>query len=361
MPICIHCATPIESLYMRYGQDHIVLAPCTSAICAPTTTTSSEKASAAAAVVLADEYLTHDLPIVIVDLMLAKPQAYRHLLFNRPSIFAGAAPSSAAAGAKDSGGGGGWREVWEVGKRVLALALVDAYIRWFYLCVQPPSLLEAGGEGEGEMRGRLFERAAAVVQRQLPVHAGMFFPSLFTPRSTPAADAAIAAVCSATPLWSYAANADADAVLATLTSYANVLLITLAETLALHTTVSLLTHLTTRWISPERRSPLIASKALLLSQLSPLLLLTFVLLWSSKFPRSHSPTQEQAQSGTSGRGYMVWIIRTFLASLNAGVALATVLPKGGGGRVRRVAPALILAAGWSVQAGASAALYGWLS
>ncbi|GAC97171.1 mitochondrial import receptor subunit tom22 [Pseudozyma hubeiensis SY62] len=90
MPVCIHCATPIDSLYMRYGKDHIVLSPCTSSICSSTSTSTASTSPAAGSqspVVLADEYLEHDLPIVIIDLILAKPQAYRHLLFNRSTIF----------------------------------------------------------------------------------------------------------------------------------------------------------------------------------------------------------------------------------------------------------------------------------
>ncbi|SJX61173.1 related to ARV1-protein functioning in transport of glycosylphosphatidylinositol intermediates into ER lumen [Sporisorium reilianum f. sp. reilianum] len=344
MPICIHCATPIESLYMRYGQDHIVLSPCTSDICAPSSAVSEKSSSSgtkagASAVVLADEYLEHDLPIVIIDLILAKPQAYRHLLFNRPSIFASASSAAVGKGASAGTGGEGWgREVWELVKRILALSLVDAYIRWFYMCVQPP-LQTFGDTQDGTMK--LSEKLMEVVQMQLPMQAGMFFPSLFTPRTTLTQDRAIRTVCSAAPLWNPSPNP--NIALSTPISYLNVLAITLAESTALHLSLSTLT----RHLTPNH--------ALLLSQLSPLLLLTFVLLWSTKFPHSDSPPPQT-------RGYMVWVIRTFLASLNAGVAIATVIK---GSRrwawAGRAAPALILAVAWSAQAVASAALYAWLS
>ncbi|TKY85065.1 hypothetical protein EX895_006145 [Sporisorium graminicola] len=370
MPICIHCATPVESLYMRYGQDHIVLSPCASEICSPVSAkaslnkgnSSSDKTSAAA-VVLADEYLEHDLPIVIIDLILAKPQAYRHLLFNRSSIFASSHPSSAAAVAHDGRDGAG-RQIWELLKRVLALSLVDAYIRWFYMCVQPP--LPAWREVEKGGRTKVSERFAGVLSMHLPMQAGMFFPSLFTPRTISTEDNAIRAVCSAVPLWTAraVAGAEADAVLSTLISYSNTLLITLAETAALHLTVTLLTHSTIHFSAPAQarlsNNPFTPSKALLLSQLSPLLLLTFVLLWNTKFPHHSHLHSDSPPPQHSSRAHLVWIIRTFLTSLNAGVAIATVLPKGGG-RLKRLAPAMILAAAWTVQALTSAALYSWLS
>ncbi|KAF6767351.1 Arv1 protein [Kalmanozyma brasiliensis GHG001] len=354
MPMCIHCATPIASLYMRYGRDHIVLTPCTSPVCSPSPSVASGSASA---VVLADSYLEHDLPIVIIDLILAKPAAYRHLLFNRSSILR---PSPSVT--PHSSGGKG--EVWALFKRILALGLVDAYIRWFYLCVQPPA------PPSPVTAGRLSGRLVSWARTTLPVHAGLFFPSAFTPRTN---DKAVQAVCSATPLWSAGETVQqgADAMLPTLVSYANVLLITLIETLALQLCVGLLTRYAIRTLShtpsstsktekdhpvKETPDPLIGCKALLLSQLSPLLLLSFVLLWSSKFPHSHQPSVQGED-----RSWMVWIIRTFLASLNAGVAIATVLPTSGkAGRGRWWSP-LILGAAWTVQAAASAGLYSWLS
>ncbi|SPO22596.1 related to ARV1 - protein functioning in transport of glycosylphosphatidylinositol intermediates into ER lumen [Ustilago trichophora] len=456
MPICIHCTTPIESLYMRYGRDHIVLSPCTSATCSPST--SSTAALTGSNVVLADEYLEHDLPIVVIDLILAKPAAYRHLLFNRSSIFAPPSPPQPFK-SKERGSDrrnewyGG--ELWTLLKRFLALSLVDAYIRWFYLCVQPPSNFPANTISSAVVGAeRLSTKVTMWLQDQLPMQAGIFFPSSFTPRATNAVSStgwlgegekAIGTVCSTTPLW-LAKNVQEGArsggeMLPSLVSYVNVLLLTLVEGGALQICVGLLTWVAVRRLlaaqrgqqrpsasstlgkrersmkdssdsstvvnpgvlrnrlpsasptpqthtqphhtpetTPQTRfnipfDPLLGCKALLLSQLSPLILLTFVLLWSSKFPHSHSLNSSfdhlnssHRGAGGSDRGWTVWIIRTFLASLNAGVAIGSVLPRSNNARDGKQArgnevwwPPLILGAGWTVQAAVSRALYSWLS
>ncbi|SPO21784.1 related to ARV1 - protein functioning in transport of glycosylphosphatidylinositol intermediates into ER lumen [Ustilago trichophora] len=459
MPICIHCTTPIQSLYMRYGRDHIVLSPCTSVTCSPST--SSTTALTDSGVVLADEYLEHDLPIVIIDLILAKPAAYRHLLFNRSSIFAPSSPSVSSQ-QKDRGSGRGNRwygeELWTLLKRFLALSLVDAYIRWFYLCVRPPINLPTETVSSAAA-GKLSTKVTMWLQEQLPMQAGVFSPSSFTPRATNAVSSpgwlgegerAIGAVCSATPLW-LARSAKGGGgggergseMLPTLVSYVNVLLVTLVEGGALQICVGLLTWVAVRRLLAAQRGmqrssapsapaklgrstknasdvttvassdtlrnrllsappapqtqtqihtqphhtptttaqtrfnipfdPLLGCKALLLSQLSPLILLTFVLLWSSKFPHSHSlnPSINHPSSTSGGgldRGWTVWIIRTFLASLNAGVAIGTVLPRSNDARDGKEArgkevwwPPLILGAGWTVQAAVSWGMYSWLS
>ncbi len=93
--MCIHCATPVESLYMRYGKDHIVLTPCISTSC------NSDRSGLP---VLADEYLEHHMTVVVLDLILAKPKAYRHLLYNRASILAPPRPELRPASGKWIGG-----------------------------------------------------------------------------------------------------------------------------------------------------------------------------------------------------------------------------------------------------------------
>lgn len=336
MPICIHCATPLDSLYLRYGRDHIVLSPCTSSICSsPSNTTLTP----------ADPYLEHSLTVVILDLILAKPKAYRHLLFNRSSIFA----------LSGHGGGGG------LAKRWFALSLVDAYIRWFYLCVQPP-LSHFADTPIGGTRERFGERVVRWIGEWIPLQAGIFFPSLFTPTASPSLlgeEGAIAAVCSSTPIIFTTSNTDElvghQDILPTLISYLNVLSITLIESLALHISVTLLIRKT-----GFVRDPWLPSKALLLSQLSPLILLTFVLLWSTKFPHSKPiPTTEQVVPPPEIQtGWMVWIIRTFLTSLNAGVAIGTVLPQTNSAMWW---PPLLLAFGWSAQTLTSLGLYSLLS
>ena len=415
MPICTHCSQPLNSLYMRYGKEHIVLSPC------PTCTTSYS-----GGVVFADGYLEHDLTIVIIDLLLAKPQAYRHLLFNRSSIFFSSPPSTLSARKTGVGSRSEGRcELGVVARRFLALSLVDAYVRWFYLCVQPPfNGVETGGMG----RGRISGKVARWLGERMPMQAGIFFPSLFTPQASNTGTSwsyesgvigtAIGAVCSSTPLFAKLLGDGKEAgghgeMLSTLVSYLNVLAVTLVEGLALHLCVGVSSWVAVRTLLRQQRSsvrhkiteknaeasstpantistpahshkkqvverneftdPLLPSKAILLSQLSPLILLTFVLLWSTKFPR---PSTSQIRNAVDGgaragglqRGWIVWIIRTFLASLNAGVALGTILPtslgdgKRGGGRSKRwYWPPMILGAGWTIQSLTSWVLYTLLS
>ncbi len=62
--ICIECAGPVASLYTIYGEGNVRLTQC------PQCTN------------FADKYVEHDLVIIAIDLILIKPQVYRHLLFN---------------------------------------------------------------------------------------------------------------------------------------------------------------------------------------------------------------------------------------------------------------------------------------
>lgn len=424
MPICIHCSQPLSSLYMRYGKEHIVLSPC------PSCSSSSSLPSSASSkvdgtpntvgggggVVWADEYLEHDLTIVIIDLILAKPKAYRHLLLNRASILSSHPPTHRS---KLNDAEGKRVEWGVVGRRFLALSLVDAYVRWFYLCVQPPTVstlsnlgpgLNIGGEGGGKVTRRI----AKWLGENLPMQAGIFFPSLFTPQASNTGarwtnQGAISAVCSAIPVISRLVGTAGlgkgemgeGEIGSTLVSYLNVLIITLVEGLAMHLCVGLLSFFAVRTLlrqhqfqppssttaevkkdekleQTEFTDPLLPSKAILLSQLSPLILLTFVLLWSTKFP--HHPSCPDSLSNTDRgqagleKGWIVWIIRTFLSSLNARVALGTILPspsshhstiqkKEERGRRRKgwYYPPLILGAGWTIQSFTSWCLFTLLS
>ncbi len=199
------------------------------------------------------------------------------------------------------------------------MGLVDAYIRWFYLCVQPASSssFEAAGRAESRLSGRL----AGWLQGRLPLQAGIFFPSSFTPPAygvgwNENADGAIKAVCSATPIWTNS-KGEAGSTMPTLVSYLNELLVTLVEagcsaslrgrSHAARCTIpfphpsstvsgrlhnqearppsapaSSTTHPNRH---PTRSSPAKPSCYPTL----PLLLLTFVLLWSTKFPHSTTP------------------------------------------------------------------------
>ncbi|KAJ1819459.1 sterol homeostasis protein [Coemansia sp. RSA 2599] len=63
--ICIECGYPVASLYTEYGAGHIRLTQC-------------ERCKS-----FADKYVEHDVIIVFIDMLLHKPQVYRHLLVNK--------------------------------------------------------------------------------------------------------------------------------------------------------------------------------------------------------------------------------------------------------------------------------------
>lgn len=63
--ICIECGHPVASLYTEYGIGHIRLTQC-------------EHCKS-----FADKYVEHDVVIVFIDMLLHKPQVYRHLLVNQ--------------------------------------------------------------------------------------------------------------------------------------------------------------------------------------------------------------------------------------------------------------------------------------
>ncbi|KAJ9071823.1 sterol homeostasis protein [Entomophthora muscae] len=65
MPVCVECGHSISKLVNEYGQGNIVLKKCS--ICDR----------------FADKYLEHEGIVIFIDLLLHKPQVYRHILFNR--------------------------------------------------------------------------------------------------------------------------------------------------------------------------------------------------------------------------------------------------------------------------------------
>ena len=62
--ICVTCMSPAESLFTRYSEDHIQLTDCN--VCHNTV----------------DRYVEIDNVVLFIDLLLLKPGAYRHLVFN---------------------------------------------------------------------------------------------------------------------------------------------------------------------------------------------------------------------------------------------------------------------------------------
>ncbi|EPQ30227.1 uncharacterized protein PFL1_02343 [Pseudozyma flocculosa PF-1] len=179
MPICTTCSRPVDSLFVRYGKDHVVLARCTSAGPASTGPRRAKKQQEMQADgdrpkedeedgiddeergcgAFADPYLEHGLAIVLLDLMLVKPRAYRHLLFNRPTLTLPTDTQILTSQHPLTPPSQPPRDRYTtLLKRLVALLLIDAYIRWFYLCVHHPSHVAADGRiasVDSETEGRL--------------------------------------------------------------------------------------------------------------------------------------------------------------------------------------------------------------
>ncbi|GAA6034673.1 hypothetical protein JCM8097_001110 [Rhodosporidiobolus ruineniae] len=65
---CTHCSRPVPSLYITYSDpSNTSLSVCPHPACGQT----------------ADAYQAADLPVVLLDVLLLRPQVYRHLLWNR--------------------------------------------------------------------------------------------------------------------------------------------------------------------------------------------------------------------------------------------------------------------------------------
>jgi hypothetical protein len=121
MVVCVHCSTPTKELLLSYGPDHVVCTRCQ--VCGR----------------FADPYVEQEAVIVAIDLILVKPRAYRHLLFNRPHLHL---PTYDDKRAKDKTETSSqvvqkhsFVYVWlTVLRQLSALFLVDSYLRWFYIC-----------------------------------------------------------------------------------------------------------------------------------------------------------------------------------------------------------------------------------
>ncbi|KAJ1333348.1 lipid intermediate transporter [Microdochium nivale] len=138
MPICIECQTPVRTLWTEYRGG--------------TTTTSSSAGGPAAAAAAAakspssssghnirltvckncgrfcDKYVEHDYVVLFIDLVLIKPQVYRHLLHNTLMASDG-------------------RDRWDASivRLGVLLLLFDVYLTWARI----EKLLTSGGGGGG--------------------------------------------------------------------------------------------------------------------------------------------------------------------------------------------------------------------
>ncbi|KAI9305093.1 Arv1-like family-domain-containing protein [Cunninghamella echinulata] len=106
MPTCVECGTSVQNLYTEYSKDNIRLTSCDN--CHQ----------------FADKYVEHDFIIIFIDMLLLKPQVYRHLLFNRIS--------QPGHGIEPN-----------VFRFAILLILFEVYIKWFRLertCAQYNSI-----------------------------------------------------------------------------------------------------------------------------------------------------------------------------------------------------------------------------
>ena len=105
MPICITCSSPIPHLYTTYSKAD-----------SPTLGKGVRLTQCPNCKRFADKYVEHDFIVLFIDLVLIKPQVYRHLLFNR-------------LGTADSKGG--WSRIDPSILRLgTLLVLFDVYITW---------------------------------------------------------------------------------------------------------------------------------------------------------------------------------------------------------------------------------------
>ena len=119
MPICITCSTPVKNLYTNYSKaDDRALGKGVRLTQCPNCKR------------FADKYVEHDFVVLFIDLVLIKPQVYRHLLFNRlgrsddrldPSIF----------------------------RLGILLVLFDVYITWARIEKSNNSVLSQGASSDG--------------------------------------------------------------------------------------------------------------------------------------------------------------------------------------------------------------------
>jgi lipid intermediate transporter len=118
MPICISCSAPLPHLYTTYSKAD-----------SPTLGKGVRLTQCPHCKRFADKYVEHDFVVLFIDLVLIKPQVYRHLLFNRLGN-ADASATSATVGRTHKSlisFGGIDSSILRLGT---LLVLFDVYITW---------------------------------------------------------------------------------------------------------------------------------------------------------------------------------------------------------------------------------------
>ncbi|CAD6887355.1 unnamed protein product [Tilletia controversa] len=328
--LCVQCGTPQTHLYVRYSHGGVLSAPCEAChsesfkkdagteqhqgtgVGAGTATTATAIKRAA------DPYVENDDIVVFLDLILVKPRAFRHLLFNRPLLRHADENGQAnqkSVGGKDKGRGNdsisylpdvtiSARTAWlRATRSFVAIQLVDAFLRWYYLCAYDNAK----------------ERRSDIAVHPLLT---LWLGPQASPRSV-------------------------------LSSYLLVFSAVVAEALVYHASVTLLISgyvAVCRRVAGSRGKssssvdlfrPHLVVNALLLANVSAFFLLSLILLWEARYqqPGTNSPafvpnpTSADLRTVLDFLAYRLrtWqpdtIIRHLVAGLSSGVALAVVLPR----------------------------------
>ncbi|KAK0550923.1 sterol homeostasis protein [Tilletia horrida] len=340
--LCVRCGAVQPHLYLRYPHGSVLSVPC-EACSSPTTTTPSSSVNHKQA---ADPYVENDGLVVFLDLILVKPRAFRHLLFNRPvleyekhsSNNPRLAAAAAAAAKKDADGiqfcpslavpdSAAWLRAV---RSFMAVQLVDSFLRWYYLCAHLPTTF--------------------LNSSQRPYNPHPLFESW------------VKGFDSRDILHSYLL------VVAAVTTEALTLLITVTSFLTI--LVALRTRFRRFLADSQDKAvtaaapfkPYLVVNALLLANVSTLFLLSLVLLWQAgqdpnertvaKAHHRHQPisTSFEIKLGLDSLAdrLLDWqpdhVVRHLVAGLSSGVSLAVVLP-----RAPMMTTASILA-GWAASA-----------
>lgn len=266
-PICIHCSFPASTLYRRYTPSLVVLVRCGNPRCGrvvdsyadeewrrPPPIRGREKEDQGA--VDGKAWGSHG--ISWMDVILVKPRAYRHFLYNVPFLLPppghprrGKLAFRQAPGEDEylqsNESDDDWSSWTTVIKRFVALSLVDAYLKWFYLCAYPmadgagafkalagsspwwtsPSLLRTAG---GYLRTPRLSTSTRLST----------WPWSLRPRPSPSglAASALATAAAAVVESTSSVTTTSDATQVMVQGYLMVWLATMAELLAFHATVT---------------------------------------------------------------------------------------------------------------------------
>lgn len=276
MPVCVHCSAPTDALFVSYGPTHLVCTRC-------------ERCEA-----FADPYVEYEPIIVVIDLILVKPRAYRHVLFNRNQSLQSVSDKekSTTHHYQRSERRRGW---FVLVRHCVAMLMVDAYLRWFHLCA-----------GQRQGKGGLLGHRSGLLTSFLRI------------------------------------LASTSVLMLALHISVNVASITYHRILRMATKrkfIKVEEHELDRFASRQ------ISSALLLSNVTPVFLLVLLLLWQQP---SDANVSRSNSSWRWDEASIDWVIRSLVSGLSAGVALGVVLPLQRT-KLGALTATSILVLGWYVQ------------